>query len=133
MSKLFCDRSISWRIATAVRELGFEVQTLAERYGEQQGQLVADVRWIAEAARDGYVLLGADGRIRRNPAERRMLCLSAARYLVYPNNNISTVEKLARIQDHRAAIEAAAEIPGPWVRHLTARELTPVALDRDSV
>ncbi|MFI9388227.1 hypothetical protein [Kutzneria sp. NPDC052558] len=28
------------------------------------------MRWIAEAARDGYVLLGADARIRRNPAER---------------------------------------------------------------
>ena len=129
MVKLFCDRSISWRIADAIRDLGFEVQTLAERYGEQPGQLVADVRWIAEAARDGYVLLGADARIRRNPAERRMLCLSAARYLVYPNNNISTAEKIARIRDHRAAIEAVAAVPGPWVRHLTARELSPVAVD----
>ena len=105
--RLFCDRSISW--------LGFEVQALAEHYGEQPGQL------------------GADARVRRNPAERRMLCLSAARYLVYPNNNISTAEKLARIRDHRAAIEAVAAEPGPWVRHLTARELTLVALDCGSV
>jgi len=58
--KVFLDRSIgAKKIADALRALGVDVQTIQDRYGDES-RTVADVRWIAEATRDGRVLIGAD-------------------------------------------------------------------------
>ena len=51
--RVFLDRSIGTKkIAKALRDLGVNVQTIHDRYGDESST-VPDVRWIADAARDG--------------------------------------------------------------------------------
>jgi PIN like domain len=56
--RAFLDRSVGTKkIAKALRDRGVDVQTIHDRYGEESST-VPDVRWIADAAHDGRVLIG---------------------------------------------------------------------------
>ncbi|KWX02946.1 hypothetical protein LI90_3995 [Carbonactinospora thermoautotrophica] len=130
--RLFLDRSVGTRkVAAGLRELGIEVQTIQERYGSEAPR-VADVRWIADATADGWVLLGADQRIRYRPLERRALCLYKARYFAFPRGDLTArqmVDRVAAHLDHIARI--AVHEPGPYVYHLTESRVVAMKLDCD--
>lgn len=128
--RVFLDRSVGTkRVAVGLRALGLDVETIVDRYGWEAAPVVEDPRWIADAARDARVLLGADLRIRYRTAERWALCRARARYLAFPPGNLTSVGMVERVALHLEAIQAAALEPGPWVRHLAPDELRLVRLD----
>jgi hypothetical protein len=89
--RLFLDRSTNGkRFVSGIRRLVDDVETIGDRYGVQEAEEVKDVQWIADATAEGRILVGADRRILRNPLERRAICLTAARYVVFGTNNLST-------------------------------------------
>jgi len=101
--RVFLDRSVGTRkIASALRELAVDVETIQDRYGSESST-VADVRWIADASRDGRVLLGADQRIRYNRLERQALCLHAARCFTFPRGDLTAREMIDRLRRHLPA------------------------------
>ncbi|MEQ4300768.1 hypothetical protein ABNF97_05125 [Plantactinospora sp. B6F1] len=128
--RLFLDRSIGTKkIARALRELGLDVETIQDRYGEA-ASTVSDEHWIHDASRDQRILVGADQRIRYNRLERRALCLSSARCFTFPRGDLSAVEMIDRLTRHLSEIERIwAEIEGPFVYHLTAGGVVSMRLD----
>ena len=127
--RLFLDRSIGTKvIASAIRELGLDVQTIQDRYGDES-PTIADVRWIADASADRRVLIGADQRIRYNPLERQALCRSAARCFTFPRGNLTAAQMIERFTMHLGAIVELAALPGPYVYHLRADAVTRMNLD----
>lgn len=127
---LFLDRSVGTkRVAAGLRALGLTVQTIDDRYGTGAAPSVDDPTWITEAARDGYVLLGADLRIRYRTAERWALCRASARYLAFPRGDLTAVQMVERVGQHRRSIDRVLDEPGPWVRHLMPAELRSMRLD----
>lgn len=67
---VFIDRSLGAHgVPRLLRQAGIQLTTMAEHYGEQAGQRVADVDWIAETARLGWLAFNKDAAIRRNQAE----------------------------------------------------------------
>ncbi len=81
--RLFLDRSIGTRrIAAALRAAELDVETIADRYGPANIH-VPDEQWIAEASRDGRMLISADKRIRYRPRERQAVCVHAARCVTF--------------------------------------------------
>ena len=127
--RVFLDRSIGTkRIAQALRALNVDVQTIHDRYGEKSST-IPDVRWIAEATRDGRVLIGADQRIRYNPLERRALCIHAARCFTFPRGNLTGTEMIDRIVLHLPSIAQLATQIGPYVYHISTDAVVAMKLD----
>ena len=77
---LFLDRSLGRvQVPRLLRAVGLRLVTLAEHYGRPADESVADVTWLEEAGRRGWVVLMKDERIRRRPAEKAMLVRAAVR------------------------------------------------------
>jgi len=126
---VFLDRSVGTKkIAQALRVLGADVQTIQDRYGDESSA-VADVLWIADATRDGRVLIGADQRIRYNALERQALCLHAARCFTFPRGNLTAAQMIDRITRHLPTIIQLVDRPGPYVFHILADSLARMNLD----
>ena len=131
--RVFLDRSIGTKkIALALRELGVDVQTIQDRYGDASST-VKDVRWIADATQDGRILIGADQRIRYNPLERQTLCIHAARCFTFPRGNLTAAQMIDRIVLHLPSIAQLAEQPGPFVYHISADAVVRMNLDCDDI
>ncbi len=131
--RVFPDRSIGTKkIANALRDLGVDVQTIHDRYGDQSST-VPDVQWIADATHDRRVLFGADQRIRYNPLERRALCVHAARCFTFPRGNLTATQMIDRITLHLTSITRLAERGGPHVYHLLSDAIVLMNLDCDDV
>lgn len=127
--KVFLDRSIGTRvIGGALRELGVDVETIHDRYGDES-PTVKDVRWIADASEAGRVLIGADQRIRYNPLERQAVCRHGARCFTFPRGNLTAAQMIERLTRHLPEIAQQADAPGPYVYHLLPNALTRMALD----
>lgn len=131
--RVFLDRSIGTKvIGGALRELGVDVETIQDRYGDES-PIVKDVRWIADASVDGRVLIGADQRIRYNPLERQAICRHAARCFTFPRGNLTAAQMIERLARHLPVIVDLAAIPGPFVCHLRPDSVTRMALDCSDV
>lgn len=127
--RVFLDRSIgTQKIATAFRDHLLDVETIADRYGAANVHTRDDV-WIADASRDGLLLISADQRIRYRPLERRAICVHAARCVTFAVGNLTAEGMVELFFRHLPAIEAVAERPGPYVYHLTRDRLSPMRLD----
>lgn len=110
--RLFLDRSTQGRrFVEAVRGLVADVETINDRYGTKPAEAVLDTQWIAEASADERVLVGADRNILRNPLERQAICLAAARYVVFGNNNIPMRIMIERFERHLPNIARLAAVP----------------------
>jgi hypothetical protein len=57
-----------------LRDAGIELTTMAEHYGEQAGQKVADVDWIAATAQRGWLVFNKDAAIRRTQPRPMLGC-----------------------------------------------------------
>lgn len=132
--KLFLDRSTQGkRFIEAVRRLVDDVETINDRYGVKPAEGIPDTRWIADASAEGRILIGADRYILRNRLERHAICKSAARYVVFGNNNMSVrlmIELLERDLPH---IRELTALPGPWVHRIAQHGINRLPLNCDDL
>ena len=84
--RFFLDRGLGSRVVPqALREAGWVIETMDERYGKTSSQGIQDTQWIEEAALAGDVLLGKDLAIARNPLEAQVIYMSSARVFALSN------------------------------------------------
>jgi PIN like domain len=129
--KFFLDRGLgAYSIAGALRNAGIEVQTLRDRYGEEEGQKTNDEKWIEEAAHDGYVLLHKDKRIRYRTIERRALISAQARSFALSSGNLSGADASARLlRNWPKIIRAIRQRPAPFFYVVFDDRIEPRRLD----
>ncbi len=122
--RLFLDRSTQGRrFVDAVRALVPDVETINDRYGVQEAQSIQDIQWISEATADGRILVGADRYMLRNPLERRTVCRTGARYVVFGTNNLRATRMIDLFTECLPRIEQLTALPGPWVHRIAQHGL----------
>lgn len=85
----FLDRGLGSRIVPdALRECGWVVETMDERYGKDRSQQIADTEWIEEATIQGDILLCKDLAITNNLIEARVIYMSGARIFALAKANV---------------------------------------------
>lgn len=84
---------------------------------------------MADATTEGRILVGADRRILRNPLERRAICLTGARYIVFGTNNLSTGRLLELFERNLPVIRHLTVVPGPWVQRIAQHGMDRLPLD----
>jgi PIN like domain len=88
----FLDRGLGSRmVPSALRQAGWTVETMDERYSKSKSQLISDTQWIEEAALAGDVLLCKDLAIAHNPLEARVIYTTGARVFALSNASLSGV------------------------------------------
>jgi len=128
--RLFLDRSTCGkRFVQGVRHLVDDVETIADRYGTRPAEDISDTRWIADATRDGRILLGADKRILREPVERRAVCRARARYVVFGSGNLSTIQLLELFERDLPTIRLLTPVPGPWAHRIARHGMDQLVLN----
>lgn len=114
--KYFVDRSLGvYTVPNALREAGWSIVTMRERYGELSAQRLQDPDWIADATSHGEVLLCKDKQIAKRPAEARAIQASGARAFALGSGELTGPEMADRFLRNRAAIERWCDEPGPYV------------------
>ena len=114
--EFFVDRSLGrYVVPDAVRDAGYVVHTLASVYGEQPGQGVDDVTWLAEAGQHDWVVLLKDDRVRRRPAELEALVEARLRVFCLTNANLRGEEQAERFRSNLGRIVQRAAKPGPFI------------------
>jgi hypothetical protein len=72
--RFFIDRGVgSFVVPNGLRDAGWSVVTMDERYGLQESQGVADPVWIADAAARDEVLITKDRNVAKRPFEAEAL------------------------------------------------------------
>lgn len=114
--EFFVDRSLGRRrVPDALRAEGLVLRTMAEVYGERTGQGLADTEWLADAGRNGWIVLSKDDRIRRRPAEMRAVRDYGIRMFCLTNANLTGAMQAERFVGNLAAMTRRAAVPGPWI------------------
>jgi hypothetical protein len=115
--QFFTDRGLGSRIVpTRLRQAGWQLETMDERYGVGASQSVSDVDWIGTAAARGEVLLCKDLAIARNQLEAEAVFRAEARVFALANANLSGPDTAACLLAHEAAIVTmAVRVTGPYV------------------
>ncbi|MFF3918899.1 hypothetical protein ACFYZB_36710 [Streptomyces sp. NPDC001852] len=135
--RLFLDRSTNGDdFVKGVKRLCPDTVSIGERYGVRAAENVGDETWLAETAAEGRICVGADKKILSSsrPTEIAAVLKHRARYLVYANNNLRTVDQLRIFNGLLPDICELTGTPGPWAytmsQHgliLTTREETGAA------
>jgi len=97
--------------------------TLAEHYGVPADERVDDVTWLADSARQGWVVLMKDKNIRRRPAEKAAVQQHAARCFCITRGDLTAEEMGKRIITNIGAMATACTDPGPFIYALHATRL----------
>lgn len=115
--RFFLDRGLGSRIVPAgLREHGWQVTTMDERYGAAASQDVADVDWIREASALGECLLTKDVAIARNPVEAEVIFNCDARVFTVTSARLTGPDMLARLVLHEGTVfRWARRVPPPFV------------------
>lgn len=114
--RYFVDRSLGvYTVPNALRDAGWSIVTMRERYGELPGQGLQDPDWIAEATALGEVLLCKDKQIAKRPAEARAIESSGARAFALGNGELTGPDMAERFLRNQPAIERWCAQPGPYV------------------
>lgn len=113
--QLFVDRSLGKSIIEGLRAVGLTVHSMADVYGEQPGQLLADEVWLRDAGQNDWIVLTKDDAIRRRPAERDALTEAAVRVFCLTNRHLRGVEQTERFVSNRHRILRQARKPGPYI------------------
>lgn len=112
---LFINRSLGrHEIPTALTNLGFEVVTLAEMYGEKPGQFVSDEQWIRETTGRGLVCISKDRKSLLGihlPTIRKV----RAKIFIMAGQQLRAEEQIDRLTRHRFKIAQKAAKRGPMV------------------
>ncbi|KZE94614.1 hypothetical protein AVP42_00898 [Agromyces sp. NDB4Y10] len=113
---MFIDRGMGSRIVPdGLRAAGWDVETMDERYGPEVSKGLSDVRWIAEAATAGDVILCKDRRVASNPLEAQTIYMHDARVFVLANQNITGPHMLRWLIANEDRIFRWAIRAGPYV------------------
>jgi hypothetical protein len=88
--RFFLDRGLGSRmVPAALREAGWVLETMDERYGKQESQKIKDEQWIEEATLNGDILLCKDLEIAHNPLEAQVVYMTGARAFGLSNAQIN--------------------------------------------
>ena len=129
----FLDRGLGSRIVPqALREAGWVLETMDERYGADGSQHVPDVQWIEEATLRGDILLCKDLAIARNPVEARVVYTSGARMFALANARMVGKEMSSAFLGNEAQIiHVARRVTEPFaVGHDGLRRVPPAVPGR---
>ena len=115
--RFFLDRGLGSRIVPqALRDAGWTLETMDERYGKSSSQLIQDTQWIEEAALAGDVLLCKDLAIARNPLEAQVIYMASARVFALSNAALSgAVMAQWYLINEARIVTAATRARGPYV------------------
>jgi PIN domain-containing protein len=113
--EFFVDRSLGKSIVVGLRSEELIVRSMADVYGEDAAQLLADEVWLRDAGENGWIVLTKDDAIRRRPAEREALTEAAVRVFCLTNRNLRGTEQTARFVSNRHRIIRQASKPGPYI------------------
>lgn len=103
--RFFLDRGLgSVFVPSGLRERGWHVTTMDERYGPDRSQDIADVDWIRDATERGECLLTKDVAIAHNPAEAWVVFNCEARVFTITNARMPGPMMLAQLVLHEAAV-----------------------------
>lgn len=121
----FLDRGLGSRIvASALRNAGWQLETMDERYGRDSSQRIEDVQWITEATSNGDVLLCKDLRIASNPLEAQCVYMTAARVFVLANRQLTGPAMAQVFLDNATPIlQMARGADGPYVVSVSGNSL----------
>jgi hypothetical protein len=111
----FVDRSLGKSIVVELRKAGLEVLSMADVYGEQAGQGLADETWLADAGKNNWVVLTKDDAIRRRPAERDALIEANVRVFCLTNRNLRAKEQAQRFVMNAERMLRRATTQGPYI------------------
>jgi hypothetical protein len=115
--RFFLDRGLGARIVPqALRQAGWTLQTMDERYGKADSQKTQDTQWIEEAALAGDVLLCKDLAIAHNPLEAQVIYMTSARVFALSKADL-TGPTMARwyVENEAKIIAGALKANGPYV------------------
>jgi hypothetical protein len=129
--RFFLDRNLGSRIVPmALRDAGWLLETMDERYGAHASQLIRDVQWIEEATDHGDVLLTKDLRIAANPLEAAAVHRASARAFGLARRNIdgSTMTSYLLGNQNRL-FQMAGRAAGPYVVSVSKNGLRRVPLN----
>lgn len=114
--RFFVDRSLGvYTVPQALREAGWQIVTMRERYSELPGQGIQDPDWIADATELGEVLLCKDKQIAKRPAEARAIAESGARAFALGSGELTGPQMAERLIRHQQAIVRWCETARPFV------------------
>lgn len=115
--RFFLDRGLGSRVVPrALREAGWVIETMDERYGKTSSQGIQDTQWIEEAALAGDVLLGKDLAIARNLLEAQVIYMSSARVFALSNAALAgPVMADWYLANEAKIVETAIRASGPYV------------------
>ena len=127
--RFFIDRGIGGKyVPEGLRERGWEVVTMNERFGQRVAEGLDDPDWIADATARGEVCLCKDAAIARKPVEAAAVRAAGARVFALTNANITGTTQLEWILRNEARILRRADQPGPYVYGIYADDVRPLAL-----
>lgn len=115
-ARFFLDRGLGSRIVpTGLRDAGWTLTTMDERYGVGRSQTIDDATWIRDASINRETIITKDKNIAKRPLEAEAIYYTEARVLVIVAAQISGPEMLQRLLDNTARIQRHLSQTGPWV------------------
>lgn len=115
-ARFFLDRGLGSRIVpTGLRDAGWTLTTMDERYGVGRSQTIDDATWIRDASINRETIITKDKNIAKRPLEAEAIYYTEARVLVIVAAQISGPEMLQRLLDNSARIQRHLTKTGPWV------------------
>jgi hypothetical protein len=113
--EFFVDRSLGKSIVEALRAQGLTVHSMADIYGEDEAQRLADEVWLRDAGKNDWIVLTKDDAIRRRPAERDALTEAAVRAFCLTTAQLRGAEQINRFVRNRHRILNQARKQGPYI------------------
>ena len=114
--EFFIDRSLGRHaVPSALRTAGAIVHAMAEVYGEQVGQGLADEDWLSDVGERGWVVLLKDTKIRYRPAELGAITTHGIRAFCLTNANLRAADQAERLVANLPQITRVAEESGPYI------------------
>jgi hypothetical protein len=122
----FVDESLdSLSVVSALRDAGASVQRLTDHFPKG----TPDEVWLAEAGRNGWVVLTRDKRIRYRQLERLALQAARVRAFVFSGGNVTGEETGAILAGSLERVTKIARAdPGPFIYHI-GRSGRPIRMD----
>jgi hypothetical protein len=129
--RFFVDRSLGSHIVPdALRNAGWVLETMDERYGAEASRLIQDTLWIEEATGRGDVILCKDLRIARNPLEAAVMNRMSARAFGLARRDIDGSSMIACfLSNEQRIFRMARRATGPYVVSVSEEGLRRVRLN----
>lgn len=124
----FVDRSLGRRrVPELLRADGWDLITLAERYGIPDDERVLDTEWLSLAGAQGWPVLMKDERIRYRSGEREALVNSEVVAFCLSSGNLDAQRMAECFMHHKSAIWEPALL-GPALFVVTSRSMRQIDL-----